>query len=223
MTYRSARCLTLPLIVGALACDIAGPDRSPSRIVMDVRALTGASAALGDGASVVGSVELFVTRNDQTVLSLTRTLTSTDTIAEFDISIDPGDYSFSTGVRSNTQVLLFAGHTTARIPEDFPVVIVPQPTSAVMVVSPRAATVASGQSQNLIVRNVGSRDLLWLVSCTRQVGGSCIQGTPAPIAQPARGNLPPGAFESVLASVVTGSWELIFDSPEGFVTITITR
>jgi hypothetical protein len=209
--------LALSAVIAACGNGVVEPGAAHSRIVLDVRALTGALAALGDGASVVQDVELRVSANDINVLTLTATLGPTDSIAELDVELDPGTYQFSVSVLSNKDTLLYVGATTARVPEAFPIVIVPEARTAVMIVSPRAGTA----QQPLVVRNVGSHTLRWNLQCVQLAGGACITG--AQFTFPAQDSLPPGAEQFLEDRFSTGQWQLTFDSPQGTVTVSTTR
>jgi hypothetical protein len=213
--------MALLLCLASIACnDPSGPRRVRSTIAFDIRALTGESAALGDGISVVNHAELVVFLGDAPVFQEEQSLAPTDSVATFELELDPGTYDFAGFVFSNSGVLLYSGGRTEAIRDDgFLVEIVPQADTAVMVVSPRDWTVALQQQRRMItIRNAGSADLSWALVCARLAGGSC---NPNAATIPSTGRLLPGASIVVDACPVsTGDWEFEFDSTVGRVTIT---
>lgn len=210
------------LVLGlAFACggDVTEPVSVHSRIALDVRALTGAHAALGDGASIAAMVELIAFLDDSPVLVLSQSLTPTDTIAAFDIELEPETYTFAVYVFSNKQVLIFAGGTTASIARNgFQIEIGVEPLTAVMVVSPRETTVQQGLrgttilESTLLVRNVGRQTLNWSFSCNPECS----------TLQPQSGLVPGATAPAPIAFFGTGTWQVTFDSEQGSVTVSVT-
>jgi hypothetical protein len=208
------------LVILATACiDAAGPERLRSTITFDIGAITGASAQLGDGASIADSAHIMVSAGQAVVLNLGQQLDRTDSIARFDIELDAGTYDFRGSVFSNLDTLLYNGFASQAITKDgFLVEIVPQAVNAVLVVSPDTQSLSfnpNGTIAAVQLRNVGTRPMSWDVSCLVIPSGGRCGATPT---NPIGGTLPAGAADTAAVALFgSGIWELLFRASGGTV------
>lgn len=207
--------LVLSLLAFGCSHDAGAPRPDRLDLRLDLRTL-GGGAALGNAASVLDRITLSIglPQQDVTVFSQDFKVAPTDSMVETTVDLSPGPYSFAVNVFSNNGTTIYSLATIAFLDTDTNIVLVPTPTNAVLVVGP----VEAGLSEDLVIRNVGDRSLLWDASCLSVSAGSCT----GMFANPVRGTLAPGASEAMRVCSFLGqsaTFTIGFSSAVGTVTV----
>jgi hypothetical protein len=178
--------LALWLVAGC-AHDAGGPDRESFDLQFDLRSFGGA-AALGNGASVLARISLSIglPNQDGSLVTQNFDVAPTDSMVETTVDLSPGPYSFIVNAVSNNGTFIYFLSTVAFLGDGSNVVLVPQATDGVLVVSPADA----GLGDDLLIRNVGNRAFTWVATCVDSQTGPCANGF---YGTPLRGTLAPGA------------------------------